>query len=183
MRIVHGSADERKIIWISIFIFTFILILDQATKFLAIEHFSSSPPLKISSFFNLVLVRNTGAAWGIFAGRGGILLTISLTVFILLTVFHRLFTEGWPERYYALALLLSGISGNSIDRVFRDGAVVDFLDFFIGKYHWPAFNVADSAICVSVAIFIISNLIRPTKTEETKTEPGQAGQFSKQEQG
>ena len=69
-------------------------------------------------------------------------------------------TEGYPERYYAMGMIVSGIIGNSIDRIWR-GAVVDFLDFHIAGHHWPAFNIADSAICVGVGIYLISSFKRP----------------------
>lgn len=136
-----------------------IIILDQLTK-IAAENRITSPIKVIPGFFDLVFVKNTGAAWGILAGKGWLLLIISLIVFTLIVVFIRRITEGWPERYYSMALIAGGIAGNSIDRIWR-GSVVDFLDFYYGSYHWPAFNVADSAICVGVFVFIISSWIRP----------------------
>ena len=82
---------------------------------------------------------------------------------MLITFFLKQICEGWTERYYALLLVMSGIIGNSVDRIFR-GAVVDFLRFhWQDKVEWPSFNIADSAICVGVFIFIISMLIRPEK--------------------
>ena len=136
-----------------------ILVIDQITKIVVENNISSSIKV-IPGLFNLVFVKNTGAAWGILAGKGWLLLVISAIVFVLITVFIRRITEGWPERYYSMALIAGGIAGNSIDRIWR-GAVVDFLDFYCGSYHWPAFNVADSAICVGVFIFIISSWVRP----------------------
>lgn len=150
-----------------------MVVLDHITKLLVIENIKlhSEIPI-IPGFFNLVYVQNTGAAWGMFNKYPWILLGISIVVFIAILYFFRYLAEGWQERYYALALIISGIIGNSLDRVFRK-AVVDFLDFFIGSYRWPAFNVADSAITVGVAIMIISNLLRPQakKSEETAKEP------------
>jgi signal peptidase II len=136
-----------------------ILVIDQITKMI-VENTITSPIKVIPGLFNLVFVKNTGAAWGILAGKGWLLLVISAVVFVLIVVFIRRITEGWIERYYAMALIAGGIAGNSIDRIWR-GAVVDFLDFHYGSHHWPAFNVADSAICVGVFIFIISSWIRP----------------------
>ena len=76
-------------------------------------------------------------------------------------------TDGWPERIYAIALIVSGIVGNSIDRIFRR-EVVDFLQFLFGKYQYPSFNIADSCICVGVFIFILSTILRP---DRKKPEP------------
>lgn len=143
-----------------------ILVLDQLTKILTERCITSSIRI-MPGFFNLVYVKNPGAAWGIMAGKGMILLLISIIVLILISIFIKRLTEGWMERYYALSLICGGIIGNSIDRITR-GAVVDFLDFYAGSYHWPAFNVADSAICVGVFIFIISSWIRPQIQEEKK---------------
>jgi signal peptidase II len=143
-----------------------IIVIDQVTK-IFVETGIGSPIKVIPGLFNLVFVKNSGAAWGILAGKGWLLLIISITVFILITVFIRRITEGWPERYYSMALITGGIVGNSIDRIWR-GSVVDFLDFYYGSYHWPAFNVADSAICVGVFIFIISSWIRPQPKEGDK---------------
>jgi signal peptidase II len=142
-----------------------ILIIDQITKVIVENNISSSIKV-IPGLFNLVFVKNTGAAWGILAGKGWLLLLISIIVFILIVTFIRRITEGWPERYYSMALIAGGIAGNSIDRIWR-GSVVDFLDFHYGLHHWPAFNVADSAICVGVFIFIISSWSRPQPGTET----------------
>lgn len=135
-----------------------VVLCDQATKLLAKSNISS--PIGIFPGFDLVLVYNRGAAWGMFSGRGDMLLAFSALVLLVIFVFHRKLTEDWPERYFALSLLCAGIIGNGIDRICWK-AVIDFLDFSVGRYHWPAFNVADSAICVGVGIFIISNLFRP----------------------
>jgi signal peptidase II len=136
-----------------------VLILDQITKVLT-ERFITSPIQVIPNLFSLVYVKNPGAAWGILAGKGSLLLIISIVVLILMTIYMRKLTEGWIERYFSISLIFGGIFGNSLDRIFR-GSVVDFLDFYVGTHHWPAFNVADSAICVGVFIFIISSWIRP----------------------
>ena len=144
-----------------------IIVVDQIAKIVVENNIDpSSKVIVIPGLFNLVFVKNTGAAWGILAGKGWLLLVISAIVFVLITVFIRRIAEGWTERYYSMALIAGGIAGNSIDRIWR-GSVVDFLDFYCGSYHWPAFNVADSAICVGVFIFIISSWIRPQAGTES----------------
>ena len=160
-------AEDRKIFLLALLTGMIFLGLDQLTKYWVIREIPfASRQVVIPGFFNLTYVTNTGAAWGILSGRYWLLLAISGTVFFAALWFLRHLTDGWKERYYAVLLILSGILGNCIDRVFR-GAVVDFLQFYIGKYVWPSFNVADSCICVGVFIYIISSLVRP----ERKTDP------------
>ncbi len=156
-------AEDRKTFLLALLTGFIFLILDQLTKYWVVKEIPfASRQVVIPGFFNLTYVTNTGAAWGILSGRYWLLLAISGTVFFAALWFLRHLTDGWKERYYAVLLILSGILGNCIDRVFR-GAVVDFLQFYIGKYAWPSFNVADSCICIGVFIYIISTMIRPDR--------------------
>jgi signal peptidase II len=156
-----NSRKERNLLIRCMILTGTILILDQVTKAL-IEKYITRPIPVISGFFDIVKVYNTGAAWGMFAGQRWPLLAISIAFFLFSIFYGRKLAEGWPERYYSLALVISGIFGNSVDRIWRDGKVVDFLDFYISKHHWPAFNVADSAICIGVGIYMLSSFIRPS---------------------
>jgi len=135
----------------------FILVLDQLTKEM-INH--TLPVYKslevIPGFFALTHIRNTGAAFGLLAGEP----TRTRTLFFLavsllaLGVIFSLFTRIASDRPWvtaALAMIVGGVLGNLIDRL-RFGGVVDFLDFHVGTIHWPAFNVADSAISIGVGI-------------------------------
>ena len=158
-QITQSAKDFKHLVLRCAVLTGLIIVIDQITKMLVENRLTASVKV-FPGLFNLVFVKNTGAAWGILAGKGWLLLLISIVVFILITVFIRRITEGWTERYYAMALIAGGIAGNSIDRLWR-GAVVDFLDFHYGPHHWPAFNVADSAICIGVFIFIISSWLRP----------------------
>ncbi len=163
-----GSLEEKKIIICSLLLAGFLLVLDQITKILTVLYIPEHKLISvIPRFFNLTYLNNPGAAWGMFAGQGKLLLAISAVVFIAVIYFLRSLTEGWPERYFAMFMVLSGIAGNSIDRVWK-GQVVDFLDFYIMDYHWPSFNVADSAITVGVTIFIISSLFRPQEKKKAE---------------
>ena len=160
-------AEDRKTFLLALLTGFIFLILDQLTKYWVVKEIPfASRQTVIPGFFNLTYVTNTGAAWGILSGRYWLLLAISGAVFFAALWFLRHLTDGWKERYFAVLLILSGILGNCIDRVFR-GAVVDFLQFYIGKYVWPSFNVADSCICIGVFIYIISSMIRPDR----KTDP------------
>lgn len=164
-----GSRTERSWLLAGLIIAGLLVALDQATKMLVVRHFKLGESIPvIDGFFSLTFVTNLGAAWGILAGHGWLLLGISVTVFIFVLLRLRTLTEGWPERYLAMALILSGICGNSVDRLWRK-AVIDFLDFFVGTHHWPAFNVADSAITVGVIIYILSVLLRPTAAARDKS--------------
>ena len=172
-RIVPKSKTEKKIIGIMLVIFIFFCALDLITKFIVVKNMDlNSHIVIINNFFNLVHVQNKGAAFSILWGKGSLLLMIALTVSILILIFLRSITEGYKERYYAIALVMSGIIGNSIDRIFRKG-VVDFLDFYLSfngeKHHWPAFNVADITICVGVGILMLSFILRAGK-EKTKSD-------------
>ena len=90
----------------------------------------------------------------------------SKTIYILLAhplaaiYFLRKLCDGYAERYTAILMVISGVIGNSIDRIWR-GEVVDFLDFYIKSYHWPAFNIADCAICIGVGLYTLSVIVRP----------------------
>ncbi|MGE5841120.1 MAG: signal peptidase II [Deltaproteobacteria bacterium] len=143
-----------------------VLVLDQATKLWIVERFPvyTTKPL-ISGFFNLVHVRNRGMAFGIMNRPGadwGFILLVCATlgaVALLLYWFYRL-KPSERGMAFPLSLVLGGALGNLIDRV-RLGEVIDFLDFYIGSFHWPAFNVADSAITVGTLWLAMRLLFHP----------------------
>jgi len=167
-KLVPGSKQERMVFFASFVLFVSFTFLDLYTKYLISSRFYLGQRIKIlDGFFDLTFITNTGASFGMFPGMKGMLLGLSIFAFIFLSVFYRKLTEGWPERYFLVALLLSGVAGNTIDR-FIDGKVVDFLLFYVGKWYWPAFNVADTCICVSVTFILISTWIRPSQNEERK---------------
>ncbi len=136
-----------------------ILLLDQITKQAIRANFAygESRPV-IEGFFNLVYVRNDGAAWNVLSGQSLVLILISVAVLVLLVVYRRSFLQETLPHRVMLGLMLGGIVGNLVDRI-RFGWVTDFLDFEFGTYHYPSFNVADSAICIAVALYIITNLL------------------------
>ena len=114
----------------------------------------------LPGFFNLTYVRNTGAAWGMFSGQNVALSALALVMLAALVVFRRKILPPGRVHRVALGLLCGGIVGNLFDRLRLD-YVVDFLDFFHRGWHFPAFNVADSAICVGVAIYVLGTLLAP----------------------
>ena len=135
-----------------------VALCDQATKYAITRHFylSESIPL-VPGFFNLAYVRNTGAAWGMLGGLNNWLALLSVVMLIGMVVFRRSFLTDITIHRCALGLMIGGIVGNLADRVRLD-FVVDFLDFHWGLHHFPAFNVADSAICVGVGLYLLSFL-------------------------
>ncbi len=144
-----------------------ILFLDQLTKQAIRAEFvyGESRPV-VEGFFNLVYVRNDGAAWNMLAGHGIILILISVAVLVALVVFRKHFLEDGLFHRVLMGLMIGGIAGNLIDRI-RFGWVTDFLDFQFGSYHYPSFNVADSAICVAVGLYIIFNLLEQKESKTT----------------
>jgi len=138
-----------------------VIVLDQFTKYVVLQRFSlhESVPV-IPGFFNLTYVRNPGAAFGILAGAHGawrtvFFITVSLVALAVIITLVRKTHDRLP--LVAFALIGGGAVGNLIDRV-RSGEVVDFIEWYYRSYHWPAFNIADSAISVGVALLAVDML-------------------------
>jgi signal peptidase II len=154
--------------WI-LLIFCFgILLSDQVTKFMVVQKFPLYQRVEvIQGFFNFTHVRNTGGAFGIFGGeKGGIgsilFVVVSLIAVGAIVFFFIKIKENEKTLTLSFSLILSGAIGNLIDRL-RYGEVVDFLDFHLSTYHWPAFNIADSAICIGIGLMALEVLIRDRK--------------------
>ncbi len=137
-----------------------IVVMDQVTKRLVMQtmHLHDSIPV-ISGFFNLTYIRNPGAAFGIFATTNStfrLIFFVGTSIFalgLLWTIFYRMHPDDWWGQL-TVSGIVGGAIGNLIDRL-RYGEVVDFLDFHVAGWHWPAFNVADSAISVGVVSLLI----------------------------
>ncbi len=148
---------------------TITVLLDQATKIHIMQtmRLHESFPI-IDGFFSLTYIRNPGAAFGLLASTGPVFRTIFFSlasVFalgLLATIFFRLQEEDRAGQL-SIAAILGGALGNLIDRI-RYGEVIDFLDFYVSAYHWPAFNVADAAISVGV-FFLVLHYLFEKKTE------------------
>lgn len=146
-----------------ILLILFVVVVDQLTKLWIM----SSLPLYgkriiVPGVFNLVHVTNTGAAFGLLAGehawwRQIFFIVVALVALMAIFVAYRQSKARVPVFITAVGLIAGGAIGNLIDRI-RFGAVVDFLDFYVKSYHWPAFNVADSAITVGVGLFLVHTL-------------------------
>jgi signal peptidase II len=138
-----------------------VIVADQWSKWMIEAHlpFHSSQPV-VSGLFNLTHVRNSGVAFGLFASDGGrgswFLVLLGLVALAAVAVYFR-FTPS-HDRFLltALALVVGGAVGNLIDRT-TSGAVTDFLDLYTGAHHWPAFNVADSAISIGIVLMLFDS--------------------------
>ncbi|MDP1653319.1 MAG: signal peptidase II [Rhodocyclaceae bacterium] len=137
-----------------------IIIADFASKAWVLSAFHLHESVAVTSFFNLVLVFNPGASFSFLADAGGwqrwffVVLALAISAWLVVMIRHHANERLMPA---ALALVLGGALGNVVDRL-RFGAVVDFLDFHVARWHWPAFNVADSAIFVGVILLIWQQL-------------------------
>ncbi len=165
---VPAEESSKQKLSALVLLISLVFILDQLTKALAIKELEphGSIPV-IPSFFSLTFVKNKGAAFGMFGGLPTPYREISLAVvslFALGFVVHLMLTDAREDRLakLSLALIIGGAFGNLVDRA-RFGAVVDFLDFYWHQYHFPAFNVADSAISVGVALLLLK-MWRPKET-------------------
>lgn len=150
-----------------------LYVLDQWTKYLTVLHFQEGDMKRvIPGFFNLVRVHNTGMAFGIANGSNYANFIFTGIAVIALTVITFIWRRGgFPLTMQKVggALLVSGILGNLTDRLLPGrGYVVDFLDFYVGEHHWPAFNVADSCICVAAVLLFWGSLRSeyPRKTQK-----------------
>ena len=133
------------------FLFFFTLLSDQLSKLLIVENLRLGGLMNIFPFFNIVHVQNRGVTFGLLSGtlQPVVLISLSLVVVWFLISYAR------KNESYRLpaSLIVGGAVGNIIDRIVH-GSVVDFLDFHLGRYHWPAFNVADSAIVIGVFVLL-----------------------------
>lgn len=148
-----------------------VIGIDQLSKWWVLTHFHYMESLPVASFFNLYLVFNPGAAFSFLADAGGwqkwFFVALSSAVSVWLLTLLRQHTQHANERLMptALSLILGGAIGNVIDRIRLD-AVVDFLDFHLAGYHFPAFNVADSAISIGVALMLVHQLFFSAKPHD-----------------
>ena len=159
-----STSDSPILIWLGIA--AIIILFDQVTKITIERLFTYGEDLVVTSFFNLTLAYNKGAAFSFLATEGGwqryFFTAIGVVAAVVITY---LLKKNSSQRLFcwSLSLILGGAIGNVIDRILY-GHVIDFLDFhYKSVYHFPAFNIADSAICVGAALFILDELRRVKK--------------------
>ena len=140
-----------------------VVVVDQSTKVAAVKALDPASSVELTSMLDLVLAYNPGAAFSILSTAGGWQRWLFIGLALAISGFIVYWLRDLPRRArwtpLALSLVLGGAVGNLIDRV-RVGAVVDFIDFHVGDWHWPAFNVADSAICIGAALLVLRTFRR-----------------------
>lgn len=150
----HSDIGQRKFLHdscINLFmVFFAVLICDHISKYLIIRNLYFGEEIELCPFFNLVYFKNTGVTFGLLKFIPPVVLVIAAIAIIGYFVW---WTKNNRAFQFPMAAILGGACGNLIDRIFR-GGVVDFLDFHLSNYHWPAFNIADSAIVLGVAFVL-----------------------------
>ncbi len=146
-----------KYLWLS----AAVVAVDQVTKWLAVKFLLGRPPLEVLPGFDLRLVYNTGAAFGLLddasGWQNGFFITVALVVGVLILNMLRRLQANEVQGAVALALILGGAIGNVIDRLMQ-GYVVDFIHWYYQNWHWPTFNIADSAITVGAVLLVVDTL-------------------------
>jgi len=142
----------KKRVTLSLIIVVAVIVLDQITKYLARTHIGAYESIELLPILNLVNVQNRGAAFGMFRSFGNIFF-ISISIAAL--IFMAWVIIKGKEDHRIFALLAGGAAGNLIDRLTL-GYVVDFVDVAVSGHHWPAFNVADSALSIGMVFMALS---------------------------
>jgi signal peptidase II len=151
-----------------------VVVLDQLTKWWILDHVMQPPRvIEVTPFFNLVMTWNRGVSFGLFNNDSPynalVLSGVALAIAALLVVW--LARAAQPLMVWGLGLIIGGAIGNMIDRL-RFGAVADFLDVHAGGWHWPAFNVADAAITIGVAVLIADSLFGSASARKSEAATG-----------
>ncbi|MBQ7659963.1 MAG: signal peptidase II [Alphaproteobacteria bacterium] len=150
---------EKKVI-LGLFVALFVLIADQVSKYFVFKFiFENGSPFEVCPYFNIVTAFNKGVSFSMFQG-GGVwsrVVLVALALLVVAFLFYWLAKEKSRFVQICLALIIGGALGNVTDRL-RLGAVYDFLDFHFGAYHWPAFNLADTFICIGAFLIVIQAL-------------------------
>lgn len=131
-----------------------VIIADQITKHLVRVYIKSYEVVTILPFLRIVHIRNEGAAFGLFKGFGNITFII-ISIIAVIVVIYLLFRDKRDR--INLSLILGGATGNLIDRIIY-GNVTDFIDLYAGRFHWPAFNIADSALTIGISLMFFNHL-------------------------
>ena len=157
----NNSVNKGAIISV---ISSTIVALDYYTKALIEAKVVLYESINVLPFLNIVHVQNKGAAFSLFTNLGNnFFIAVSLIALVAIVMYLIRLPKGLE--FYSLSMILGGAVGNLIDRL-RIGKVVDFIDVFVGDWHWPAFNVADSALTVGIFIFILENIRQGKLTKE-----------------
>lgn len=159
---------QRKVFLIPFTIIT-VFILDFLSKSWVINLLQDQPHLEVTSFFNLVLAFNRGVSFSMFQAGStyGVMMLITLTSLLSFLIIYLAWKSTFRAETIGYAMIAGGALGNLYDRV-RLGAVVDFLDVHAFGYHWPAFNIADSSICIGAGLLFLYQFLLHSKYKNTK---------------
>ena len=167
-----SSSGALKWLWIT----AIVIVLDQVTKLAVARAFTLHEQLPLTPWFNLTLAHNPGAAFSFLSDAGGwqrwFFTTIALGVSVAIVIWLKRLPASDRWMAVALALILGGALGNVWDRITL-GYVIDFLDFYVGQWHWPVFNVADSAITIGAVMLGIDALFFAKEKEAAHKTPAQ----------
>ncbi|MBZ0071807.1 MAG: signal peptidase II [Gammaproteobacteria bacterium] len=154
-----AARSALRWLWLS----AFVVVLDQVTKVWAEAALQGHGPIELLSWFNLTLAYNTGAAFSFLASAGGwqrfLFIGIGALAMLIIVLWLRRLSAHERPTASGLALILGGAIGNVIDRALY-GHVIDFIDWHYGGWHWPAFNIADSAITAGAVLVVLAGLWR-----------------------
>ena len=159
------SSIKAMLPWFALALIVFAI--DFITKSIVLSSFYYGERLEITSFFNLVLVYNYGAAFSFLSTSGGwqVILFSAIAVIAVAVCSYLIYKHTCETLFcLALALIMGGAIGNLFDRIIY-GYVIDFLDFHYQHWHWPAFNVADMAIVGGAALMILESFMKPAHKE------------------
>ena len=155
---MFGTLFNNKFNLTLFFLFLTLVILDQITKALVINFFNLYDSVALLPMINLTFVVNYGFAFGLLNNPSLNQILVSLVILAIIVYFLYLLIKTQDKIFQlTLTLILAGAFGNFTDRIFR-GFVIDFIDVYIGKYHWPAFNIADSCITLGFIVLMINIL-------------------------
>ncbi len=157
----------------SLWIAAVVMVLDQLTKYWAVSTLTFAEPVAVMPYLNWTLAYNYGAAFSFLADMGGwqrwFFSGLALIVSVVFIVWLSRLPKGFTTEVWGINLILGGAIGNVIDRVL-EGRVTDFIDFYIGTWHYATFNIADMAISVGAALLIFSEFFLKPKLEKAKKE-------------
>lgn len=155
--------------WLGLLIAAAVLVVDQGSKYMVLDFLGVNTYIAYGDYFNIVRAWNTGVSFSMFNnyGNAGAWILSGAAAVIVVMLFFWLRKEHNRFIQVALGMIMGGALGNVIDRV-RFGAVFDFLDVHIGDSHWPAFNAADSFICIGAALIVLEAVTAKLKKEKTK---------------
>ncbi len=155
---------RRKNLFLGFAVIALAIVVDQISKWWINEHIYADAPLVFGDYFSVIKVWNSGVSFSMFSRHGNVG-TVALTVLALVVcafLLHWMWQETNRCKIVALGMIIGGALGNVIDRL-RFGAVLDFLDFHLAQSHWPAFNLADTFICVGACILILMEIFNDRK--------------------